>query len=36
MLTVRVEDGLVTAIYTVRNPEKLSRMADGGVLVAVT
>ena len=27
VLTLCVEDGLVSAIYTVRNPEKLSRMA---------
>ena len=26
VMSVRVEDGLVTALYTVRNPEKLSRM----------
>ena len=26
VMTVRVEEGLVSAIYTVRNPEKLSRM----------
>ncbi|MEU6642704.1 RNA polymerase sigma-70 factor [Saccharomonospora sp. NPDC046836] len=26
VLTLRVEDGLITGIYTVRNPEKLSRM----------
>jgi RNA polymerase sigma-70 factor (TIGR02957 family) len=28
VLTVRVEDGLVSGIYTVRNPEKLSRMEE--------
>ena len=32
VLTVRVEDGLVTAVYTVRNPEKLSAV---GVAVGV-
>ena len=26
VLSVRVDEGLVSAIYTVRNPEKLSRM----------
>ncbi len=26
VMSVRVEDGLVTAVYTVRNPEKLTRM----------
>jgi RNA polymerase sigma-70 factor (TIGR02957 family) len=26
VLTMRVEDGLITAMYTVRNPDKLSRM----------
>jgi RNA polymerase sigma-70 factor (ECF subfamily) len=26
VVTVRVEDGLVTGLYVVRNPEKLSRM----------
>ena len=28
VLTVRVDEGLVSAIYTVRNPEKLSRMVQ--------
>lgn len=28
VMTVRVEDGLVTGIYTVRNPEKLSRVLE--------
>ena len=28
VLSVRVDDGLVSAIYTVRNPEKLSRMVE--------
>ncbi|MEO6606392.1 MAG: RNA polymerase sigma-70 factor [Aeromicrobium sp.] len=28
VVTVRVEEGLVSAIYTVRNPEKLSAMAE--------
>jgi RNA polymerase sigma-70 factor (ECF subfamily) len=28
VLSVRVEEGLVSAIYTVRNPEKLSRMME--------
>jgi RNA polymerase sigma-70 factor (ECF subfamily) len=28
VMTVRIEDGLVTAIYTVRNPEKLSRISE--------
>ncbi|GAB3258404.1 RNA polymerase sigma-70 factor [Nocardioides dilutus] len=28
VLSVRVDDGLVSAIYTVRNPEKLSRMVQ--------
>ena len=32
VLSVRVVDGLVSAIYTVRNPEKLSRMARESVL----
>ena len=26
VMSVRVEDGLVTGVYTVRNPDKLSRM----------
>ena len=26
VVAVRVEDGLVTGLYTVRNPEKLSRV----------
>jgi RNA polymerase sigma-70 factor (TIGR02957 family) len=29
VLTVRIDDGLVSAIYTVRNPEKLSGMREG-------
>jgi RNA polymerase sigma-70 factor (ECF subfamily) len=32
VLSVRVEDGLVSAIYTVRNPEKLSRMMEESIL----
>ncbi|MBC9713950.1 RNA polymerase sigma-70 factor [Streptomyces sp. TRM66268-LWL] len=28
VLTVRIDEGLVTGLYLVRNPEKLSRMAD--------
>jgi RNA polymerase sigma-70 factor (TIGR02957 family) len=32
VLSLRVEDGLVTAIYTVRNPEKLSRMLEEAAL----
>jgi len=32
VLSVRVEDGLVSAIYTVRNPEKLSRMMEESML----
>jgi RNA polymerase sigma-70 factor (ECF subfamily) len=28
VLSMRVEDGLITAMYTVRNPEKLSRMTS--------
>jgi RNA polymerase sigma-70 factor (TIGR02957 family) len=32
VLTLRVEDGLVTAVYTVRNPEKLSHLVDEAVL----
>jgi RNA polymerase sigma-70 factor (ECF subfamily) len=32
VLSVRVDDGLVSAIYTVRNPEKLSRMAEEAAL----
>lgn len=32
VLTVRVEDGLVSAIYTVRNPEKLTRMMRESML----
>ena len=27
VMAVRVEDGLITELYAVRNPEKLSRMA---------
>ena len=27
VLTVRVEHGLITAVYTVRNPDKLSHIA---------
>jgi len=27
VLTVRVEQGLITAVYTVRNPDKLSHIA---------
>lgn len=26
VLAVRIDDGLVTGLYTVRNPEKLSRV----------
>ena len=33
VLSVRVEDGLVSGIYTVRNPEKLSRMAEVATVV---
>jgi RNA polymerase sigma-70 factor (ECF subfamily) len=29
VLSVRIDDGLVSAIYTVRNPEKLSGMREG-------
>ena len=32
VLSVRVDDGLVSAIYTVRNPEKLSRMMEESTL----
>lgn len=32
VLSVRVDDGLVSAIYTVRNPEKLSRMMEKSIL----
>jgi RNA polymerase sigma-70 factor (TIGR02957 family) len=32
VLSVRVDEGLVSAIYTVRNPEKLSRMMEESVL----
>ena len=32
VLSVRVDDGLVSAIYTVRNPEKLSRMLEEAAL----
>ena len=32
VLSVRVEEGLVSAIYTVRNPEKLSRMMKESIL----
>ena len=32
VLTLRVDDGLVSAIYTVRNPEKLSRMLEEATL----
>ncbi len=32
VLSVRVDDGLVSAIYTVRNPEKLSRMLETSVV----
>ncbi|MDZ5661327.1 RNA polymerase sigma-70 factor [Nocardioides sp. zg-1308] len=28
VMTLQVEDGLVTALYTVRNPEKLARLLD--------
>ncbi|WP_199550691.1 RNA polymerase sigma-70 factor [Streptomyces sp. N35] len=28
VLTVRIDEGLITGLYHVRNPEKLSRMAD--------
>ncbi|HEY9565108.1 MAG TPA: RNA polymerase subunit sigma-24, partial [Nocardioides sp.] len=32
VVTMRVEDGLVTGIYTVRNPEKLTRfLKEAGV-----
>ena len=29
VMTLRVEDGLVTALYTVRNPDKLARLLAG-------
>jgi RNA polymerase sigma-70 factor (ECF subfamily) len=32
VLSVRVDDGLVSAIYTVRNPEKLSRMMEESIV----
>jgi len=32
VVSVRVEDGLVSGIYTVRNPEKLSRILEEAVL----
>ena len=32
VLSVRVDEGLVSAIYTVRNPEKLSRMVEESTL----
>ena len=32
VLSVRVDDGLVSAIYTVRNPDKLSRMMEESAL----
>ena len=32
VLSVRVDDGLVSAIYTVRNPDKLSRMIEESAL----
>jgi RNA polymerase sigma-70 factor (ECF subfamily) len=32
VLSVRVDEGLVSAIYTVRNPEKLSRMMEEATL----
>ena len=32
VLSVRVDEGLVSAIYTVRNPEKLSRMMEESAL----
>jgi len=32
VLSVRVDDGLVSAIYTVRNPEKLTRMMEESML----
>jgi RNA polymerase sigma-70 factor (TIGR02957 family) len=32
VLSVRVDEGLVSAIYTVRNPEKLSRMMEESTL----
>ena len=32
VLSVRVDDGLVSAIYTVRNPEKLTRMMEESLL----
>ncbi|MFB4423671.1 RNA polymerase sigma-70 factor [Streptomyces sp. QL37] len=32
VVTVRVEDGLITGLYAVRNPEKLSRMEQETVL----
>ena len=28
VISMRVEDGLISAIYTVRNPEKLSRILE--------
>jgi RNA polymerase sigma-70 factor (ECF subfamily) len=33
VLSVRVDDGLVTGIYTVRNPQKLTRMLQTATLV---
>ena len=32
VMTMRVEDGLVSGIYTVRNPEKLSRIIEEATL----
>jgi RNA polymerase sigma-70 factor (ECF subfamily) len=32
VLSVRVDEGLVSAIYTVRNPDKLSRMMEESAL----
>ena len=32
VVTVRIDDGLVTGLYAVRNPEKLSRMRQAGTL----
>jgi RNA polymerase sigma-70 factor (ECF subfamily) len=32
VVSLRVEDGLVTALYTVRNPEKLTALLAGASL----
>ena len=32
VLSLRVEEGLITAMYTVRNPDKLSRMTSESTL----